>query len=146
CGRQRNRHSVSKSDPPSAPVRRQPSIWLLVTITLTATLAMHLFIPALPAAAQDLGASVGEIQLTISLYIVGLAAGQLVYGPLSDGFGRRPVHIAGLVLYTVAGLASAFAPSVHGLVAARFLQALGGCAVLVLGRAMVRDIAGAQGA
>lgn len=101
---------------------------------------MHIFVPALPRAGADLGASVGAMQLTVSLYILGLAFGQLVYGPLSDRFGRRPVLMAGLVLYTAAGLVAAFAPGVEALIAARLFQALGGCAGLVLGRAIVRDI------
>lgn len=68
---------------------------------------MHIFVPALPYAATDLQASIGEMQMTVSLYIFGLALGQLFYGPLSDRFGRRPVLMAGLVLYMAAGLAAA---------------------------------------
>ncbi len=116
-------------------------LWLLVLITISGTLAMHMFIPALPAAGRDCGASVAAMQLTISVYILGLAGGQLVYGPLSDAFGRRPLLIVGLALYVVAGLAAAVATNVHTLVAARLFQALGGCAGLVLGRAIVRDTA-----
>src|SRR5690606_9763652 len=62
-------------------------LWLLVLVTLSGTLAMHMFVPAMPDAAADLGASMSAMQMTISLYILGLAFGQLVYGPLSDGFG-----------------------------------------------------------
>ncbi|WP_443089167.1 multidrug effflux MFS transporter [Xylophilus sp.] len=109
-------------------------------------MAMHVFVPALPAAARDLHAGVASVQLTISLYILGMAIGQLFYGPLSDRFGRRPVLMGGLVLYTVAGLGAAFAPDVHSLVAARLLQAFGGCAGLALGRAMVRDTSAPQAA
>ena len=116
-------------------------LWLLTLITFSGTLAMHIFVPALPEAARDLGASVGGMQLTVSVYILGLAVGQLAYGPLSDRFGRRPVLMAGLVLYALAGLAAAFAPDVHSLIVARLLQALGGCAGLVIGRAIVRDTA-----
>ena len=116
-------------------------LWLLTLITFSGTLAMHIFVPALPEAARDLGASVGGMQMTVSVYILGLAVGQLAYGPLSDRFGRRPVLMAGLVLYALAGLAAAFAPDVHSLIVARLLQALGGCAGLVIGRAIVRDTA-----
>ncbi len=66
-------------------------LWLLGLITFSGTLAMHIFAPALPAAARDLHASSAAIQLTMSVYILGLAAGQLVYGPLADYFGRRPM-------------------------------------------------------
>jgi len=114
-------------------------VWLLALVTFSGTLAMHIFVPALPSAAADLGASIGEMQMTVSLYIFGLAVGQLVYGPLSDRYGRRPVLMSGLVLYTLAGLAALVSPSVHALIAARLFQALGGCAGLVIARAIVRD-------
>lgn len=116
-------------------------LWLLTLITFSGTLAMHIFVPALPEAAQDLGASMGAMQLTMSVYILGLAFGQLAYGPLSDRFGRRPVLMAGLALYAAAGLGAALVPDVHSLVIARLLQALGGCAGLVIGRTIVRDTA-----
>jgi DHA1 family bicyclomycin/chloramphenicol resistance-like MFS transporter len=116
-------------------------LWLLTLITFSGTFAMHMFVPALPDAARALGASIGEMQMTMSVYIFGLAAGQLVYGPLADRFGRRPVLVGGLVLYTVAGLAASIVPDVHSLIVARLMQALGGCAGLVIGRAIVRDSA-----
>jgi MFS transporter, DHA1 family, multidrug resistance protein len=116
-------------------------LWLLTLITFSGTLAMHIFVPALPEAARDLGASMAAMQLTMSVYILGLAVGQLAYGPLSDRFGRRPVLMAGLMLYALAGLAAAMVPDVHSLIVARLLQALGGCAGLVIGRAIVRDTA-----
>lgn len=118
---------------------RSAPLWLLTLITFSGTFAMHMFVPALPEAARALGASIGEMQLTMSVYIFGLAAGQLVYGPLSDRFGRRPVLIGGLVLYTAAGLAASLVPDVYSLIVARLMQALGGCAGMVIGRAMVRD-------
>jgi DHA1 family bicyclomycin/chloramphenicol resistance-like MFS transporter len=116
-------------------------LWLLTLITFSGTLAMHIFVPALPEAARALGASIGEMQLTMSVYIFGLAVGQLAYGPLSDRYGRRPVLVAGLLLYTAAGLAACFIDDVHYLIIARLMQALGGCAGMVIGRAIVRDTA-----
>src|SRR5206468_1930764 len=116
-----------------------PPLWLLVLITVSGTLAMHMFVPALPDAATSLGTTTGQMQMSVSIYIIGLAAGQLFYGPLSDALGRRPMLIAGLVLYTVGGAAAIFAPGLPTLLAARLVQALGGCAGLALGRAIVRD-------
>lgn len=118
---------------------RPAPLWLLALLTFSGTLAMHVFVPALPVAAVDLGAAPGPMQLTVSLYIMGLALGQLVYGPVSDRLGRRPTLMAGLVLYTAASLAAATAPDAEVLIVLRLFQALGGCAGLVLGRAIVRD-------
>lgn len=120
-------------------LRPRAPLWLLASVTFSGTLAMHIFVPALPLAATDLAASPGAMQLTISVYILGLAIGQLLYGPLSDRFGRRPVLLIGLLLYSMAGLVSALAPDVRILVVARLFQAIGGCSGLVLGRAIVRD-------
>jgi MFS transporter, DHA1 family, multidrug resistance protein len=124
-----------------AEARPRVPLWLLALFTFSGTLAMHIFVPALPSVAKDLDASQAAMQMTISLYIFGLAVGQLVHGPLSDRFGRRPTLIVGLALYTAAGLAAALAPGPYSLIAARLFQAFGGCAGLVLGRAIVRDTA-----
>jgi DHA1 family bicyclomycin/chloramphenicol resistance-like MFS transporter len=122
------------------PSRTAP-LWLLAMITFSGTLAMHIFVPALPEAGRDLGAGVGAMQMTMSVYIFGLAVGQLVYGPLSDRFGRRSMLTMGLLVYTGTGLWAAFAPDVQTLIVLRLLQALGGCSGLVIGRAIVRDTA-----
>jgi MFS transporter, DHA1 family, multidrug resistance protein len=114
---------------------------LLVAITACGTLGMHMIIPALPDTARALGVSPGTIQLTITLYLIGLAIGQLLYGPISDRFGRRPVLLTGLALFTLAGIATAAAPGALTLVIARVLQSIGACSGLVLGRAIVRDSA-----
>ena len=124
----------------ASPVLKAP-LWLLAMVTIGGTLAMHMFIPALPDAARQLGSSNGQMQQTITVYIMGMALGQLIYGPMSDALGRRPVLLAGLSLYTVASLLAFIAPSTDMLIGARLLQALGGCAGLALGRAIARDTA-----
>jgi DHA1 family bicyclomycin/chloramphenicol resistance-like MFS transporter len=114
---------------------------LLVAMAACGTLGMHVIVPALPATARALDISISSAQLTITLYLVGLAAGQLLYGPVSDRYGRRPVLLIGLTVFTAASIATVLAPSGGFLIGARILQAIGGCAGLVLGRAAVRDSA-----
>jgi DHA1 family bicyclomycin/chloramphenicol resistance-like MFS transporter len=121
--------------------RVRAPFWLLVAVTATGTLAMHILVPVLPLAAQDLAVSPGRIQLAITLYLVGIAGGQLLYGPVSDKFGRRPTLLVALLLYVVAGAVAGLATSVTMLVIGRVVQAVGGCGGLVLGRAIVRDSA-----
>jgi DHA1 family bicyclomycin/chloramphenicol resistance-like MFS transporter len=127
---------------PQAPVfaeRVRAPIWLLVLVTLAGTMAMHVFVPALPVAGAALHASPASMQQTITLYVIGLAVGQLIYGPISDAWGRRPALLLGLSLYLGASLVALFAPSLQWLLAARLVQALGGAAGITLGRAIVRD-------
>jgi DHA1 family bicyclomycin/chloramphenicol resistance-like MFS transporter len=124
--------------------RRRAPFLLLVAMTACGTLGMHIIIPALPATALALGMSIGVSQLTITLYLIGLAIGQLLYGPVSDRFGRRPVLLAGLSLFAGASIITSVAPNAAVLIGARVLQSLGGCAGLVLGRAAVRDGASAE--
>jgi DHA1 family bicyclomycin/chloramphenicol resistance-like MFS transporter len=122
------------------------SLPLLIAVTMTGTVAMHIFVPALSAAATDLGTSPVAAQLTITLFLCGLAAGQLVYGPISDRFGRRPVLIVSLGLYWIGLLVAISAPNIGVLIGARIVQSLGGCGPLVLGRAMVRDVSTSENA
>ena len=119
--------------------RSAPFPALLVAMTIWGTLPMHMFLPALPAVARDFAVSASAVQMTVTVYVAGLALGQLIHGPLSDRFGRRPVVLSGLALYVASTLFAMLAGSVEQLLAARVLQALGGCAGMVLGRAMVRD-------
>lgn len=128
------------SEAPFSPAVRAP-MWLLVLVTLSGTMAMHIFVPALPLAGVDLRASPAGMQQTITYYVLGLAFGQLIYGPVSDTIGRRPTLLAGLGLYLCASIVALFAPSLEWLLAARMAQALGGAAGITLGRSIVRDTA-----
>jgi len=127
------------SDVAAPASRARPHSALLGAITGSGTLAMHMFVPALPAVAREFSASPGTVQLTLTVYLIGIAGGQLIYGPLSDRFGRRPILIACLSVFLVATAVAAFASELGLLIAARFVQAVGACGGLVLGRAMVRD-------
>jgi DHA1 family bicyclomycin/chloramphenicol resistance-like MFS transporter len=129
----------------------RPSNSLPVTALLTALVALgpistDLYLPSLPSLARYFAVGVDDIQLTLSVFLVGLATAQLVCGPLSDRFGRRPVLLVGLAIYVVASVVCMLSPSVPVLVVARFVQAVGACVGPVLGRAIVRDVYGREGA
>lgn len=113
-----------------------------VVVGLVAMMAIStdLYLPSLPAIARDLGVGVADTQLTLSAFLVGIAFGQLAMGPMSDRFGRRPVLIGGTLLYTLASIGCALATSIDALVTLRVFQALGACAGVVVGRAVVRDV------
>src|SRR5712671_4481036 len=99
-----------------------------------------MLVPALPVLAAVFEAPPGAVQLVLTLFLAGIAAGLLVYGPLSDRFGRRPVLLAGLALFLAGTVLCGFARSLPMLITGRTFEALGGCAGMVLGRAIVRDI------
>ena len=87
---------------------------VLAAIACSGTLAMHMFVPVLPIVVRDLDTTPGTAQLTLTVYLIGIAAGQLIYGPLSDRFGRRPVLIVSLAAFLIASLVAAFAPTFNG--------------------------------
>ncbi len=113
---------------------------MLGALTAFAPISVDLYLPAFPAVASHFDTSVGSVQLSLSTYMVGLAAGQVLYGRLSDIHGRRRPLLAGVSLYVVASFACAFAPSVETLIGLRLLQGFGGCAGIVIARAIVRDL------
>lgn len=103
-------------------------------------LAIDFYLPSFPTLAQQFATDVEHIQLSLAAYFVGIAIGQLFYGPLADRFGRRVPLLVGVALFALGSLACAIAPSLEWLIAARFVQALGGCAGMVITRAVVRDL------
>jgi DHA1 family bicyclomycin/chloramphenicol resistance-like MFS transporter len=108
-------------------------------------LSTDLFLAALPGMRAYFGVTVSHAQLTLSIFLAGFAVSQLVYGPLSDRLGRRPVLLGGVAIYAAATVVCAAAPSMEALIAARFFQAVGACSGAVIGRAIIRDAYGATG-
>jgi len=112
---------------------------LLGLLTAFGPMSIDMYLPAFPAIAREFGVSIAAVQYTLAAYNVGLALGQLLYGPFADQWGRKPNLMAGMVLYAVAAIGCAWATSLNSLVALRLLQAVGGCSGMVLARAIVRD-------
>jgi len=113
---------------------------MLVAMTGVAPISLYLLVPALPVLATTFGRDISIAQMTVSLYMVGIACSQIIMGPLSDRFGRRPVLLCGLGLMVAASIACIFAQTLPQLIAARFLQALGGATGMVVSRAIIRDL------
>lgn len=113
---------------------------ILGALSAFGPLAIDFYLPSFPTLARVFATDVEHVQLSLAAYFVGLAMGQLAYGPLADRFGRRKPLLVGVALFSVASLACALAPSLEWLIAARFVQALGGCAGMVVSRAVVRDL------
>jgi DHA1 family bicyclomycin/chloramphenicol resistance-like MFS transporter len=113
---------------------------LLALLTAVGPLSTDMYLPSLPVIARLFDASPAAVQLTLSAFLLGFAIGQIIYGPISDRYGRKPVLLAAIGLFTLASLACALAPTIETLIAARTLQALGGSGAVVLTRAVVRDL------
>lgn len=123
------------------------SRWFLVVLvgaTALGPLAIQIFLPSLPAIQADLQVSGSLAQLVFSLSAGAIAVSMLVYGPVSDRFGRRPTLVAGLILYLVGSLVSTFAPNIAVLIVGRMIQAVGGAGPLTLTRTIIRDLYGRE--
>jgi len=117
---------------------------LLALLTAVGPLSTDMYLPSLPSIGRALDGNISMVQLTLSVFIAGFAIGQIFYGPLSDRYGRKPVLIVGLAGYVAGSVACFFAQSIETLIVARFFQALGASAAIVLVRAIVRDLYGGQ--
>ena len=115
-------------------------ILLLALLTAVGPLSTDMYLPSLPAISTAFATDAGEVQLTLSVFLVGFALGQIIYGPVADQYGRKPVLLAGLSVFTAASLGCMAAASIGALIGARFIQAVGACAAVVLARAVVRDL------
>ena len=119
---------------------RQPGLFVLIAITMIGQLAMNITLPSLNGIVADFGTTKPIAQLTLSLYLVGTAVAQLVYGPMSDHYGRRRIVLFGLVVFILGSIFCLFAQTIEMLIVGRVIQSVGACAGIVMGRAMVRDI------
>ena len=114
-------------------------ILLLALFTAMDAMAIDMYLPSMPAIGRGFGVSAAQVQQTLSIFLIGLAVGQAVYGPLLDRYGRRLPMLVGVVIFVVGSVVAALAPSIEWLLTARFLQALGAAAGLVTPRAIVSD-------
>jgi DHA1 family bicyclomycin/chloramphenicol resistance-like MFS transporter len=129
-------------DQPRADEKPWGLLILLMAMTAIGPTTLNILVPVLPELSSRLDVGISAVQLTISVYLLALAAGQLLMGPLSDRFGRRPVLFAGLILTAAASILAIVVPNVGGLILARILQAIGAAAGIVIGRAIIRDLFG----
>lgn len=134
--------------PVTATAMRDPLglVGLLILLMGVGAVATGIYLPSLPAMRAELGATVWEAQLTLTVFFIGYAGAQLVTGPLSDRFGRRPTVLGGMAVFFVASVGCALADDVTLLSVARFFQAAGACASIVIPIAVARDRHGPAGA
>lgn len=134
---------MSHARTPEAARPAMPRAFVVVLLALLLGLqavTTDMYLPALPAIRQSLNASMGEIQLTLSALLLAFGLSQLVWGPVSDRFGRRPVLLVGMSAYVIASLACVLAPSIEGLIGARVVQGMAMGAAVMAARAIVRDL------
>lgn len=124
---------------PLAQYAHAPILLLVAGFLMLQPLSTDLYLASLPSLGSVFGAPAATVQLTLSMFVIAFGGAQLVIGPLSDRYGRRPVVITGLLLYVLASLLCALAPTIELLIAARFVQALGCCSAIIIARAIVRD-------
>lgn len=133
--------TAQPSHAPAIPLPSQRTLILLVgALSAFGPLSIDMYLPGLPELRSDFGVGASQTQLTLSACLLGLASGQLLAGPMSDAFGRRRPLMLGVGLYAVASLLCAVAPTIHALIAFRFVQGFAGAAGIVIARSVVRDL------
>ncbi|MFC0676102.1 multidrug effflux MFS transporter [Brachybacterium hainanense] len=145
--------SITQSSSRTAPIPARPSVrehgarrarlglvLLLGSLSAFGALTIDMYVPAMPSMAQQLATDASAVQATLTVFVIGLALGQVLAGPLSDAWGRRAPLLIGLGIYVIGSLGCALAPSVEWLIAARLIQSLGAATGTVLARAIARDL------
>ena len=138
-GNRRRSADAGASHLPAAPLHERGITILVGLFMMLQPLATDLYLASLPGLSSRFDVPPSTVQLTLSVFIAAFGAMQLVSGPMSDRWGRRPVLLAGVALYVVASLACAASPGIGLLIVARFAQAIGCCTVVVVSRAIIRD-------
>ena len=127
------------SHPPLTQFAHAPILVLITTLLMMQPLSTDLYLASLPSLSRVFEVPAATVQLTLSLFVIGFGSAQLIVGPLSDRYGRRPVLLAGLATYVTASLLCGLSISMDMLITARFVQALGCCTAVMIARAIVRD-------
>lgn len=130
--------TLTASNPP-ARTSAAALVWLITACLMLQPLSTDLYLASLPHLARELASTPAKVQQTLSLFVISFGTAQLILGPLSDRYGRRPVLLGGLALYVLASVMCAFANSVNALIVLRIAQAVGCCSAVVVARAVVRD-------
>lgn len=128
---------MSADNPTQKPV---PSVFILVTISMVAPAGINIIAPSLPAFVDVFNTDYATVQLALSLFLVAIAFAQLILGPLSDYFGRRPVVLIGMLISMIGSCICLFAPTIEVFIAGRLLQGIGACSGIALARTIIRDL------
>ena len=115
-------------------------LFIIIMMCVMGLVSTDIYVPALPIIAKDFRVAGDVLQLSLSTYFLGLAVSQLIYGPLSEKFGRKPVVILGIFIFTISSFAIMVAPTINTLLISRFFQAVGACAGMTIGRAIIGEI------
>lgn len=133
-------HSLSAAAVSQSATRRALFFVLLGSLSVLNPLAIDMYLPGFPELQRSFGVSYTRLELSLTAFFIGMIGGQLIYGPLSDRFGRRRPVLVGLSIFSLGSLGCALAPNIDAFIACRVVQALGGCGGMVTSRAIVRDL------